>query len=126
MFHKEIIKIIANVIPIIIVIITDVILPKFHFYKLPNIPSYLVVFYLSCNFYILTRYRFLSFSLSDITKEIITNVQDIVIILKSDKTLMEANSNYEKVLSKNVKDIAGSNFYELMESNDVILKNLKS
>jgi DNA-binding CsgD family transcriptional regulator len=111
----------VSIIFILTIIISDNILSSFSFLKFPYLAPPLFLLYIAAIFYALIKYRFLSFSKRDIVQEIFSNVQDMILILNPDRTLMDVNNNYRTRLSGTDKDIAGKKFEELISNDENIL-----
>jgi DNA-binding CsgD family transcriptional regulator len=89
---------------------SDIVMSHFDFYKVPHILPIMFVFYFMALCYTLVKYHFLKFKISDITSEIISNVQDMIIILDTDRIIMEENNNFEKALAGTTKDFFNKKF----------------
>jgi DNA-binding CsgD family transcriptional regulator/PAS domain-containing protein len=86
--------------------------PDFNPLRVNNYPVLFFIFNVYGFLYVLVKYQFLSFGISDITKEIISNVQDMIVIISPDLVIKETNSNFEKSLSCSSKELLNKNFLE--------------
>lgn len=92
------------------------IFPVFGIYKIPLLTPYFFAVYLLGVFYAMNRYRFLSFSIKDLSSEVLSYIQDIVIIVKPDKTIIDTNSNLSLLLSRNPDSFCGLSILDIAES----------
>ncbi len=94
------------------------ILPLIKIYKAPLLTPYFFAMYLYGIFFTITKYKFLSFNIRDIAHEALTHVQDIILILKPDNTVINSNGNLEKALSEKSEFLKGKNFTDIIENKD--------
>jgi DNA-binding CsgD family transcriptional regulator len=94
------------------------IFPVFESYKAPLLTPYFFVIYLYGVFYAMNKYRFLAFSINDIALDILSHIQDIIIILKPDKTIIDANSNLNHLLAGNTEFFTGKSIFEIIEADE--------
>lgn len=110
------------------------IFPALNIYKAPLLTPYFFAVYLYGIFHAMNRYKFLSFSISDIAQEILSQIQDIVIILNSEKKIIDLNNNTSKILSEETGNFYGRDIHELIETdknfssklNDIITGKINS
>lgn len=91
------------------------IFPALNIYRAPLLTPYFFAVYLYGVFYAMIKYKFLSFSIEDIAYEILWYIEDIVIILKPDKTVMDVNNNLSIALPGEPESYCGRNLSELIE-----------
>jgi DNA-binding CsgD family transcriptional regulator len=92
------------------------IFPALKIYRAPLLTPYFFAVYLYGIFHAMNRYRFLSFSISDIAHEVLSQIQDIVVILNSNKKIIDLNNNIYKILSKETGSFYGKDINELIEA----------
>jgi len=116
--------IISTIVTIGISDFSDIVMSHFDFYKIPHILPLMFLFYFVALCYTLVKYSFLKFNISDLTKEIISNVQDMIIILSPDKTILETNNNFEKTFTCTSNDLLNRKFDELIVFDENLNKKL--
>ncbi|MBN1499746.1 MAG: helix-turn-helix transcriptional regulator [Spirochaetes bacterium] len=90
--------------------------PFYYSFKLPLLTPYFFAIYLYGIFFAITRYKFLSFSLKEIAHEALIHVQDIILILDTEGTIIYSNGNLEKEISENPVLLKGRKFNSLIET----------
>ncbi len=96
---------IGIVVTLVISDVCDLILNRFSFYKLPHILFIILIVYFFALSYTLVKYSFMKFRMSDIAGQILSNIQDIVIILNPDRTFMDANVSFTKKISRGLSSL---------------------
>ncbi|PKL16352.1 MAG: hypothetical protein CVV49_16620 [Spirochaetae bacterium HGW-Spirochaetae-5] len=92
------------------------IFPALNIYRAPLLTPYFFAVYLYGIFHAMNRYRFLSFSIGDIAQEVLSHIQDIVVILNSDKKIIDLNNSIYQILSNKTGSFCGKDIYELIET----------
>jgi len=109
---------------LILIQVFDWVLTDLHLISMPRVLPIAFSIYIFALFFVLQKYRFLSFDISGITREIIANVQDIIIILNPDKTIIASNSVLEKLLQTNSPQLIGKQFESIIEKDDYLLRQI--
>ncbi len=94
------------------------IFPALDIYRAPLLTPYFFAIYLYGIFFSISRYRFLSFSIGDVAREVLSHIRDVIVILGPDGTIMDANRNLNEMLSDSRDLFTGLNIHELVESNE--------
>lgn len=92
----------------------DLVLPSFRVYVLPNLGPLVFIFYIFCLWYALARYRFLVFQPSIVADTIISNIQEMVLLLDPGLRVISVNTKCMKLLSLNHDEIKDTYFCELV------------
>jgi DNA-binding CsgD family transcriptional regulator len=100
------------------IIVFDLIMPSFSFFKIPYLCPLFFSLYIGAIFFALIKYKFLSFNKKDIINDIFLNIHDIIIILNPDKTLIESNRNYWNRFIENSNTLIDMNFEQLIIPDD--------
>lgn len=100
---------------------TDFILPNFDFYKMPSLIPLFFAVYLYGIFYALIKYQFLRFDFSFMTNEILSNINEMIILFNPKKIIIEVNTFCNKIISNNLMN---ENFYDVVLRDDELFKNI--
>jgi len=115
------------VIALSIILVNDIILPSFSFYRMPYLCTIALSIYTFTLYYALVKYKFLTFDISNITSEIISNIQEMVLLLNPQCGIIHTNSRCEEILSITANNLKSKNFSELVLNDsdfDIIIKRL--
>ncbi len=93
------------------------IFPVFDVASIPLLTPYFFAIYLYGVFYAITRFNFMSFRLEDIAREVFSHIQDMVVILSPELTVMDANRPGEKYF-EGPGFISGSNIFEYIKDDE--------
>ncbi len=104
---------------------TLMVFPAFGIYRVPLLTPYFFAIYLYGVFYAMTRFRFMSFSIRDIAYEVLSYVQDIVIILTPERAIMDVNNNLCRLVSPENQFFRGRNFMEIIYPDNLFSDKLE-
>ena len=87
-------------------------------------PLFLVIYFIAI-WYALIKYRFMIFQPSMVADEIISNIQDMVLLLDNELKLMHVNKKCKEELLPDIDDYKGRYFNELVLANNDLNIKLK-
>jgi DNA-binding CsgD family transcriptional regulator/PAS domain-containing protein len=127
--HKE--KIYSKIIFIIFILfyfmgfIGTIVLPMLGFYGLQGIGQVGFYFYFFGLFYLISKFRFLNVNFSLMADEILSNINEMVMILDTRFAITTANRRTGELLSLQPDRLAGMRFSDLVSSSDDIEDKLR-
>ncbi|MFH0976906.1 MAG: LuxR C-terminal-related transcriptional regulator [Spirochaetota bacterium] len=114
----------------------DIVFPALKYYDPPNSGPTILLFYITGLWYSMVKYKFLVFQPSMAADKIISNIQEIVILLSPDFRIIEANNKFielmdnnlskEALKNKNYSEIVSENNYLNIELHNLAEKQIKS
>jgi len=104
--------------------VCDLLLSRFTFYKLPHILFIMFLVYFFALAYTLVRYSFMKFSMSDIAGEIIANIQDMILVLNPDRTIMDANVSFVNKVVRRSNSLRNMGIRDFIVADDTLDKKL--
>ncbi len=105
--------------------LTTIILPLLGFYNLQPIGLTLFYLYIIGMFFLVSKYRLLNINFSLMADEIISNINDIVIVLDPDLKILEVNGKFDEVFSTTPKKIKNKLFLDLITGDEDCLREFK-
>jgi PAS domain S-box-containing protein len=106
--------------------ITTLVLPINNIYDYEAIGVILFYLYVIGLFYVIMKLRFLNLNHSLMGDEIISNINDIVILLDADMNIMDVNNRFNELLTTSPEKIKMKSFFDIISSNDVIKDKIAS
>ena len=104
--------------------VCDLLLSRFPFYTLPHILFIMFLVYFFALAYTLVRYSFMKFSMSDIAGEIVSNIQDMILVLNPDRTIMDANASFMKKIIRRSKSLRNIAIRDFIVADDTLYNKL--
>lgn len=101
------------------------VIPFFDF-RVPNIGPTYHLFYAAGLFYSVYRFRFMELNPSIVADEIISHINDMVILLDSELRVVSVNTAAEKSLGLSPADITGEFFPDLIHEKDFIINTFSN
>lgn len=95
-------------------ILLDIVLPIFGIDKFATFFHLIFLFWVSCILYSIIKYDFMVFSIQIIEKDVISKINDFVILITSDGKIIETNLYLEDVLGYTKDDLLNENFNLLL------------
>jgi DNA-binding NarL/FixJ family response regulator len=96
------------------------IMPLFDRFRIPLLTPYFFAVYLYGVFYAMTKYRFMVFNIKDIAQDVLSHIQDAVIILAPDKRIMEMNNSASILLGAGSAGLKGTLFTDVVYERDAL------
>ncbi len=96
------------------------IMPLFDGFRIPLLTPYFFAVYLYGVFYAMTKYRFMVFNINDIAQDVLSHIQDAVIILTPDKKIMEMNNSASVMLRSGSDELKGKLFTEIVYEREAL------
>lgn len=102
------------------------ILPLFDGFRIPLLTPYFFAVYLYGVFYAMTEYMFMVFNIKDIAQDVLSYIQDAVIILAPDKKIIEMNNSASIILGAGAAGLKGALFTDIVHERDALDAALES
>lgn len=93
-------------------------MPLFDAFRIPLLTPYFFAVYLYGVFFAMVKYRFMSFSIKDISREILSQINETILILSPEQKIIEAKSNPNELLSVNTAGFCGCFFRDIIVMDD--------
>lgn len=88
-------------------------MPLFNIFRIPLLTPYFFAVYLYGVFFAMVKYRFMSFSIKDISREILSQIHETVLILNTEQVVIESNSNPNELQTIDTSQFAGLKFRDI-------------
>jgi DNA-binding CsgD family transcriptional regulator len=95
-------------------------MPLFDAFRIPLLTPYFFAVYLYGVFFAMVKYRFMSFNIKDISREILTQIQETVLILNTELIVIESNSNPNELQPIDTSQFAGMKFKDITLPDELI------
>ncbi len=96
------------------------VLPILRIYDYQAVGVSFFYLYVIALFYIIVKLRFLNINYSLMAEEIISKINDIVILLDTEMKVIDINNKYTEVLSTTIKEIRKKSFFDLIVENEYL------
>ncbi len=106
-------------------LILTILLLYFKIYDYQGIGGVLFSLYIIGLFYIIVRLRFMNINYSLMANEIISKINDIVILLDTELKVIDINNKYTEILSTKIKEIRKKSFFDLITENEYLKSKIR-
>ncbi len=96
------------------------IMPLFDGFRAPLLTPCFFALYLYGVFFAMTKYRFMVFNIKDIVQDVLTQIQDMVIILGPDKRILEMNNSASAMFRSVSGGVKGSFFTDVVYEKEAL------
>ena len=90
------------------------ILPICKIYFFSGIGAIYFSLYIFSLYFLVSKYNFMNLSYSILAEEILSNINEMVLILDNDFKIVNANKNFNKLLEYNPEKLKNKDFFELI------------
>jgi PAS domain S-box-containing protein len=94
------------------------ILPIFKIYGLQPVGLMTFYVYIFGLYFLVSNLRFLNLNYSFLADEILSNINDMVLILDADFKIVNVNNNFNKIIADNSEKFMNKNYFEIVADNE--------
>jgi PAS domain S-box-containing protein len=123
---QYIIMIGSFMIPLLLGSTTDAIIPFFFTDFSLHLMPFLMAFYILGLYYAFLKYKLLDFNINDLFEEVLSNINDMVIILNEDGKILKVNERCLKTFLLSRENLINKTIYEIIEIKSSLKENLKN
>lgn len=102
------------------------IFPLFKIYMQPLLTPYFLAVFMYGVFFAMIKYRFMTFGINDIAIGVLSYIPEMIIILGTDRIIMDVNTNVVSTLPAGADTLRGKNINDVIEPDNYLESSLDS
>ncbi|MCX7820476.1 MAG: LuxR C-terminal-related transcriptional regulator [Brevinematales bacterium] len=110
----------ASIITTFINILLQTILPILNIYVIPKAPLVIMLIWIFGIWYAMVKYRFMIPSIQISSQEIISNIDEMILILDVKLNIIEVNNKFIELMSLTEKDVKNRNIFDFIVVDDIV------